>query len=386
MNILYIGSSADWHVDLWVRYFTNQHSVYLFSDKEDYLQDQPYNKVTIIESSGLIGNILNFLNVKSHKLYQLNKLISVAYYASKVDAVIDKYSIDIVHAHSLYYGFLASYISGNVPVVFTPMGSDVILHAQTSYIYKQMAKKAFARANIVTGDSVLLQRKGFKVGARKKNNYVIQNGVDTSIFYPRENSIKKDYDVKSDEVLVFSPRGITPIYNIDVVVDAFHLLVDNGFNVKLMFSFAFGDEYSQQIKSRITQYNIEDRVIWLGCLSYAEMADHYNAADIIVSVPSSDSSPKSVYEAMFCRKPVIVTDLEWSYELLNGCNCIERVPVRDADRLYLSLVKLIESSSYREELSENAYQEACKYFSYQENMEKMEAIMLNAVDGVIENE
>ena len=122
-------------------------------------------------------------------------------------------------------------------------------------------------------------------------------------------------------------------------------------------------------------------MIWLGCLSYVEMADHYNAADIVVSVPSSDSSPKSVYEGMLCRKPVIVTDLEWSYELLNECNCLERVPVRDAEALYLVMKELIEDASRRSALSENGYREACKYFSYQENMKKMELIMQSAVEG-----
>ena len=45
-----------------------------------------------------------------------------------------------------------------------------------------MASRAFKKADVVTGDSVLLQQKGFKVGAREESNYVIQNGVDTSIF------------------------------------------------------------------------------------------------------------------------------------------------------------------------------------------------------------
>ena len=39
MNILYIGSSADW-ILIYGSYFADSgyHKVYLFSDKEDYLQ------------------------------------------------------------------------------------------------------------------------------------------------------------------------------------------------------------------------------------------------------------------------------------------------------------------------------------------------------------
>jgi glycosyltransferase involved in cell wall biosynthesis len=381
LNILFIGSSADWHVDLWTRYFTDNHSVYLFSDKEEYLSNQPYKNVTIVEHESLIGRILNWLKIKSHKFHQLNKLLSVKFYAKKVDDCIDEYSIDIVHAHSLYYGYLASFIKSNTPIVFTPMGSDVILHAQNSKIYRNMALKAFSKATIVTGDSLLLQKQGYKVGARADNNYVLQNGVDTNIFFPKKNLLAEGYGVRQDEVLIFSPRGITPIYNIDIIVDTLYQLIKNNYKVKCMFSYAFGDKYSDKIKAKISAYGIDDSFIWLGFLNYTEMADHYNAADIVVSIPSSDSSPKSVYEAMFCKKPIIVTDLEWSNELLGDTECLERVPVREAEKTYRAVAKLIDDTEYRNLLTENGFREAKRHFSYVENMKNMESIMFDVVRG-----
>jgi glycosyltransferase involved in cell wall biosynthesis len=381
VNILFIGSYSDWHVDLWAKYFTKEHQVYLFSDKEEYLTNQAYHNITVIESEGVFGRILNLFKFKSHKWYQLNKLVSARVYAKQVDAVIDKYDIDIVHAHSLYYGYLASFIKGKATIVFTPMGSDIILHAQNNRLYQHMALNAFKKAHITTGDSLLLQKQGYKVGAKKDNNYIIQNGVDTSIFFPKENSIAKQYRVEQDEVLIFSPRGITPIYNIDIIVDALNLLIKKGYCIKCMFSFAFGDEYSDRIRRKIKEYGIEGNVIWLGCLSYIEMADHYNAADIIVSVPSSDSSPKSVYEAMLCKKPIVVSDLEWSYELLGDCSCLERVGVRDSDQLFASIEKIIIDPVYSQKLAKNSLLAAHKYFDYEKNMIQMEKIMTEGVYG-----
>lgn len=384
MNILFIGSSADWHVDLWVKYFANKHMVFLFSDKEDYLHDQPYIGVKVIKSPGLLGWILNSLRIKSHRLYQLNKLISAQFFAWKIKSIIRKHRIDIVHAHSLYYGFVASMIRINVPVVFTPMGSDVILQAQSNLIYRYMAYKSFARADIVTGDSLLLQRKGYEVGANRENNYIIQNGVDTDIFYPKSNNLKNKYRVKSNETLIFSPRGFTPLYNIDIIVDTMYLLVKHGYKIKCMFSYAFGAAYLSEIKRKIANYGLDDCVIWLGFLSYTEMAEHYNASDIVVSVPSSDSSPKSVYEGMFCQKPVIISDLSWSYELLNKTDCVLRVPVRDAKELFYATAKLIDDSDYREFLAVNAYNTASRHFGYYDNMHRMEGIILDLIRGMHE--
>ena len=270
-------------------------------------------------------------------------------------------------------------IKVNVPIVFTPMGSDVIINAQSNRIYRYMANQAFERADIVTGDSLLLQRRGYEVGAKQEFNYIIQNGVDTEFFYPKGNELKNRYGVKNNETLIFSPRGFTPIYNIDIILDALHLLVTHGYKTKCMFSYAFGGEYSKEIKEKISNYGLDDYVVWLGSLSYAEMADHYNASDIVLSIPSSDSSPKSVYESMFCRKPIIITDLPWSYEVLDKNECVLRVPVRDSEALFDAIARLIDNTDYADFLALNGYNIAWGNFEYQDNMQKMEKIMLDAI-------
>ena len=379
MRILFLSSSSDWHIDLWTQYFTEDHSVFLFSDKEDYLEDEEFKGVTIVQSNGYFGRILNFVKNPSHRLFQLNKLISSKYFANKISKLINKHNIDVVHAHNLYYGYLASFLHEDIPVIFTPMGSDVIIHAQNKMLYKWMAKKAFLRANVVTGDSKLVQSKGYKVGASRHNNFIIQNGVDTNIFYPRDMNIREKYGVLDGEVLLFSPRAITPNYNIDVIIESLALMRNMGLNVKCMFSFAFGGEYYNHLERLVENLDLEDRVIWLGRLSYIEMADHYNGADIIISVPTSDSSPKSVYEAMFCRKPVVISDIEWSRELLSSSDCI-RVTPKNPLQLSQAVDEILSDSTYRDNLANSAYETACRNFGYHENMRKMEGIMQNICD------
>jgi glycosyltransferase involved in cell wall biosynthesis len=46
------------------------------------------------------------------------------------------------------------------------------------------------------------------------------------------------------------------------------------------------------------------------------MPDVYRAADVVVSIPSSDSSRRSVWEALACGRPVVVSDLPWAREEL----------------------------------------------------------------------
>ena len=41
MNILFIGSTSSWHNDLWLKYFANNHNVFIFSDKAEPKKNLP---------------------------------------------------------------------------------------------------------------------------------------------------------------------------------------------------------------------------------------------------------------------------------------------------------------------------------------------------------
>lgn len=380
MRILYIGSSSDFHIDLWVQYFTDEHDVYLFSEKENYLNVKEFRNVHITYSEGMFGRFLNFLKLKSHKLFQLNKLISTIFYARLIDKIIKEKDIDIVHAHNLYEGFICRYIKSKIPVVFTPMGSDIIIHAQHNFLYKFMAKRAFYRADIITGDSKLIQKKGLLVGSKKQKNYIIQNGVDSKRFFPKRSHIKSSLNIQEDEFLIFSPRGLDEIYNIKTIIDVICLLKKDGAKVKCMISFGFGEDNIKYLKDYITIRGIQENIIWVGSLEYNQMPDYFNAADVIISIPDSDSSPKTVYEAMFCAKPVIVSDLDWVYERLEGKNCILKVDQNNAINIKDVIKSLINNPKLRDELSVNALNLSKKYYDYYDNMKVMEDLMKSEIE------
>ena len=195
------------------------------------------------------------------------------------------------------------------------MGSDIIIHAQNNIIYKFMAQKAFIGSEIITNDSCneIHQKKVFLLGFQKII-IMLYKMLLIQIFYPKENKLKKIYNLNTDDILLFSPRALEPVYNIDIIFGAIKILKDANLSLKCMFTYAFGDEYSAKLRKIAKDLNIENNIIWLGFKSYKEMAELYNASDIVVQSQVQIVSPKSVYEAMFLQKPVIVSDLEWSNE------------------------------------------------------------------------
>ena len=147
-----------------------------------------------------------------------------------------------------------------------------------------------------------------------------------------------------------------------------------------MFSFAFGGEYYSKLKQKVIKLGLENYVIWLEYVKYEDMQLYYNASDVVISVPSSDSSPKSVYEAMFCGKPLIISDLEWSYELLDEVECVCRVEVKNAEQICNEIIRLISDAKFSENITKNSLKIAHKYFDYKANMAKMESIMCDIVN------
>lgn len=381
MNILYVTSSFDPHTALWVQYFAKNHNVLLFSDKKEKSNRLVYpNNMKILEREGYFTKILNKFNISQKQLRHADMLISTKKFVKIIEKIIKEHNIEIIHAHSLYYGYLSSFIDKNIPVVFTPMGSDIILYAQQSKIHNMMAKKAFERANVITGDSKILQSKGFNIGAKREDNYIIQNGVDTDIFYPKKSNVRKNLGIDDDTILLFSPRAIAKLYNINEIIKSLKILKDKKIKFKCMFTFSFGNEHYNYLKNLAIELGLNEEVIWLGYIDYNDMPQYYNASDIVISIPSSDSSPKSVYEAMFCAKPVIVSDLPWSHEFLTDGENIIRTKVNSIEMLSSKIIELINNPALVERLSNNAVQKAKELYSYENNMLRMESIMKKLVE------
>jgi glycosyltransferase involved in cell wall biosynthesis len=77
----------------------------------------------------------------------------------------------------------------------------------------------------------------------------------------------------------------------------------------------------------------------IGNVPAERMPDVYRAADVVVSIPSTDSSPRSVWEALACGRSVVVSDLPWAREeLVDGSQALltELEPLAVAEAIELA--------------------------------------------------
>jgi glycosyltransferase involved in cell wall biosynthesis len=227
---------------------------------------------------------------------------------------------DLVHAHFLPYAGGAALV-GARPLIATAWGSDVWRATRLMALGNRLAVR---RADILAADSQALLNRMVELGAPRERTVLLNWGVDLERFRPvaveRRAALKAELGLGPGPV-VLSSRGLGEVYNPHVVLDAYAALVRDVPAAQLVIKHA--DETPPPLDG--TGIHV------VGRIDYERMPDYYRAADACVSIPSSDSSPRTVWEAMACGAPCVLSDLPWVDELIKHGTHALVVPVDAAD-------------------------------------------------------
>jgi hypothetical protein len=201
----------------------------------------------------------------------------------------------IYHAHSMYYLWLAA--AANVEFIGTPQGSDILVKPFKSKIFKTLSIWAMKSAKYITVDSEKMRDKVFEISAVKAK--IIQNGIDIKAIEEFSFSLPKK-DLIRDRLV--SIRGFSPLYRIEKLLIARNI-ENNAKDFPISFIYPF---YENEYKQKALKYftpNDDD----LGRVNRNEMYELLFESKMVISIPNSDSSPRSVYESIFCGCAVAIT-------------------------------------------------------------------------------
>lgn len=240
---------------------------------------------------------------------------------------------DVVHAH--WMPFAAAAVVARVsPLVATAWGSDVFLAKGRQ---ARLNRVALRRVDAATADSDALRERLVELGAPAERTMLLQWGVDLARFsagteLERERA-RESFGLGPGPI-VLSHRGIKDIYNHDTIVAAHARLSEQLPGVQLIVKhFGATPEELEALRAL-------PRVRLIGQLDYGRIPLLFRAADLCISIASSDSSPRSVWEAMACGCPCVLSDLPWVHELIDdGVHAlvvpIDETAVADACRRIL---------------------------------------------------
>jgi len=149
-------------------------------------------------------------------------------------------------------------------------------------------------------------------GVKPEKISVIPVGLDCERFKPTVKSATNKFGISNEATRILFVGRLTPEKGIFDLLKAFELLVKDYRNIELLVVGTGTMEMQSKITLLSENLKIKNKVKFLGSISYSEMSQVHNLADIFC-LPSVETNfwaeqfGYSIVEAMACEKPIVST-------------------------------------------------------------------------------
>ena len=361
LRLAFLGDPSSVHLQRWLEAFVSRgHAVAMLEPMGDEERPAP--------SAGLPG----VTRLPFRPLPARLGLGSVLSSRADLRRHVAAWRPDVLHAHYARRPAWHAWLSGRRPYMVTVWGSDVLVTGSMTRAGRLATQLALRDATLVTAASEHLTSSAIALGARPDRIRRAQFGVDTSRFRPGPGAtaLRDELGIGSARV-VFSPRILAPLYRHEVVIEALAQLPDD----VLVLSTAMRADAVERnrLEDLAASLGVADRWRIMPAMDSARMVELYRLADVVVSVPESDTMPLTAMEAMACGVPAVVSDLPDAREWLAEVAPELLVPVGDVPATAAALrAVLAMPPSASEELGERLRQRVVDRADAQRSMDLVE--------------
>jgi glycosyltransferase involved in cell wall biosynthesis len=211
----------------------------------------------------------------------------------RIREVISEVQPDLIHCHGGRAGFFQSFLSRDIPTVYTIHGFH---HARKSLVGRSLGwaaeRRTFRKMDRVLFVSHFDQQMAVNQGllAHKQAHRVIHNGIRP--LPPRTTSERLGVGFVGRFVFQKNPQ---------LFLDVVERMPD------VQFVMVGGGELDDEVKREIANRGIEDRVTLLGVLDHASTLEVISKLDVLLMTPRWEGLPLLPLEAMFMKVPVVST-------------------------------------------------------------------------------
>ena len=319
MNIAFLAHPATIHNCKWINHLAKTYKVVVITS--------PYKS-----SRSWLDENIDCLQVLPASFSALNP-VKTYLVVKKLRHILASREIDVIHSMYAVPNAIWGYLSGFPTHVITTRGSDVLVEYKQNFAhppnlryklaYKRMTtliEKSFRSASIITSTSQKQQDviKTFETDTSKM--HLIRTGVDLNFLNEELQKLISQGSSDKNNFIIFSPRSMKPIYNIDVIVEAFSHLKKNkltkNYTLKIIDDTP-NSNYGNKVRSLVKSLELESSVQILPRLSQNQMVQNYYEANLVISIPSSDGTPISAIETMLMKRPLLMGNIGYDSDLFN---------------------------------------------------------------------
>ena len=234
------------------------------------------------------------------------KEIHLQEFKNKLEESIDLKSFDVIHAHYWLSGLIAKEISNelNIPFIFTSHSLGIFLDGYNKERV-DCEKIVMTSSNLVTASSVfetMLITDTYKVDENKIKR--VTPGVDRKIFSP-------DLSVKKENIFLSIGRiqeqkgqlqTLEFLNNFKKIENDFKCIFIGGPSGK------YGNEYLQELKQTVKEFNLDTHVEFLNNLPQIKIIELLNKSKLLIHTSQFETFGLVAIEANTMGVPVLTTN------------------------------------------------------------------------------
>jgi len=213
------------------------------------------------------------------------------------------------------------------------------------------------------GDTIkYLKEKGIEVND-------IPPCVNFDLFTKGPSDIRRKYNIKDDEVVLISVGRLISGKGFEFLIDGFNEAIKEVQNLKLII---VGDGVlKSKLEKKVTEFKIQDKVIFAGRINHKELPKYYSSADIFLLCSLYESFSIVVLEAKATELPIIAVNAGFLPMLTkDGVNGF-LVDYGNLESLKEKILYLAKNPNIRERMGKLNRQEVIEKYSWEETAEKV---------------
>ncbi|NLI73971.1 MAG: glycosyltransferase family 4 protein [Euryarchaeota archaeon] len=212
-----------------------------------------------------------------------------------------------------------------------------------------------------------------------ENSKIIHNGIDTSMFEPKELSecIERFPMLEGlDNIVLFSGRMIA-LKGIPTAIKAQRAMAKSD----VYFVYA-GNGACEQWENMARKAGLDrSRCIFLGPVSYHDMPYLYPLASVFMLPSYSESLPLTILESMSSGTPVVATSVGGVPEIIDSHRDGILVPPRDHEALADAILTILSDDRFARSLCIRAHDKVQSKFSASVMAKRTSEVYLNALEN-----
>ncbi len=338
--------------------------------------------VKIVNSLSELGHEICLFSLPQHddKEKAINSVVKIVYLKAtgylknhkQLAEELKSFGAEVLYAHyATGYGTLARNTKFH-PTVLAVWGSDVYDFPRKSPIHAMLLRKNLAFADRIFSTSNIMGKRTRKYV--DKEILTTPFGVDITDFSPAQTN-------EHEGIRIGFLKGVSEKYGITYLVDAFSQLLKKHPDMLLTLA-VYGDgDQLLSMKEKVKELNIEDKVTFFGRIPHCEASAALRTMDIfcVPSTLDSESFGVAAVEAMSCRLPCVVSDVDGLSEVtVDGVTGII-VPRKNAQALCEALEKLVLDRDLCIEMGKNGRARVEELYDWQQNIRIIEQGLAEAI-------